>query len=78
MSQKAEKIEKAIVRLEILDKHLKAEINDGRIVLVPLSWFSKLESAPKEQLENFQLSPSGYGIHWPDLDEDISIKAFLS
>lgn len=78
MSQKAEKTVLSIIHVEILEDRIKAEINDGRIVLIPLSWFPKLESAPEVSLRNFRITPSGYGVHWPDLDEDISIKAFVS
>jgi hypothetical protein len=35
-------------------------------------------SATRKQLENYEISPGGYGIHWPELDEDLSIKAFLA
>jgi len=57
---------------------LKATISDGRIVSIPIAWFERLRSAPEKHLNNFEISPSGYGIHWPDLDEDISIKAFVA
>lgn len=52
------------------------ELSDGRIIYVPLAWFPFLLNANKKQINNFQISPSGYGIHWPDLDEDVSVKVF--
>jgi len=52
-------------------------MSDGREVTIPIAWFSRLALATKKELHNFEISPSGYGIHWPDLDEDISVKAFL-
>ena len=67
----------AITKLSIMDDTLAAQISDGRSVSIPIAWFERLREASKEQLENFEISPSGYGIHWPDLDEDISIKSFL-
>jgi hypothetical protein len=52
-------------------------MSDGREVSIPIAWFPRLLEASKEQLERFTISPSGYGLHWPDLDEDISVRAFL-
>jgi Protein of unknown function (DUF2442) len=46
-------------------------LSDGRTLGIPLAWFPRLQDATPEQLENFELSP--YGLHWEDLDEDISI-----
>lgn len=54
-----------------------AVMSDGREVSVPTAWFERLANATQKQLQNFVISPGGYGIHWPDIDEDISIKAFL-
>lgn len=56
---------------------MSVSLSDGRIVSVPLAWYPKLAAANQKQLKNFKISPSGYGIHWPDLDEDLSIYGFL-
>ena len=50
---------------------------DGRRIAVPLAWFPRLAEATPAQLENWQLLGDGEGIHWPDLDEDISVPALL-
>lgn len=55
-----------------------AFMSDGREVSIPTAWFVRLANATVKQLTNFKVSPGGYGIHWPDLDEDISVKAFFS
>ncbi len=68
----------AILKLSVESDQLTAEISDGRIVSIPIAWFPKLVHATEQQRNHFEISPSGYGIHWPDIDEDISIKAFLS
>jgi hypothetical protein len=70
--------ELSILKLNIENDMLTATISDGRTVSIPIVWFNRLRGAPLEKLKNFKISPSGYGIHWPDLDEDISIKSFLS
>ena len=67
----------SILKLHIEDEMLRAEISDGRIVSIPIAWFARLRKASKTELQNFKISPSGYGIHWPNIDEDISVKAFL-
>ena len=50
---------------------------DGRTLIVPLIWFTTLSNANSEQLNNWQLIGGGSGIHWPDLDEDLSINGLL-
>ena len=50
-------------------------LEDGREISIPLEWFTKLRTATKEQLNNWRFIGSGEGIHWNDLDEDISVEA---
>lgn len=50
---------------------------DGREINIPLIWFPKLSNATKEQLNNWRLIGRGVGIHWEDLDEDISVAGLL-
>ncbi|MCG6657606.1 DUF2442 domain-containing protein [Halomonas campisalis] len=52
------------------------ELSDGRTIGVPLAWYPRLLNAPLEQLANYELSPRG--IHWDDLDEDISVEGILA
>ncbi len=70
--------ELAIKEIQVTDKMLIAHFNDGRTVSIPISWFPLLSNASENQRQNFEISPGGYGIHWPDLDEDISIKSFIN
>ena len=51
---------------------------DGREIGVPLLWFPKLRKADKKHLANWRLIGNGIGIHWEDLDEDLSIAALLN
>ena len=55
---------------------MNVELSDGRVLGVPLTWFPRLLQATQEQLENFELSPCG--LHWEDLDEDISVTGLLA
>ncbi len=61
--------------VKIDQDRLWVELNDGRTLGVPLAWFPRLLKASPEQLENFELTPRG--VHWDDLDEDISIQGLL-
>jgi hypothetical protein len=53
------------------------ELKDGREIGVPLEWFPKLKGAPPKERENYYLTADGTGIHWENLDEDISIRYLL-
>ncbi len=59
------------------DDMLTVDLMDGRIISVPLAWFPRLLSASKEQRRNWQVSAAGYGVHWPDVDEDLSTSGLL-
>lgn len=79
MSQAAKKVDElSILSIEVDEEQITATISDGRIVSIPIAWFPRLAEATLKQLKNFEISPSGYGIHWPDLDEDICIKSFIN
>jgi len=54
-----------------------AHLVDGRIISVPLSWSWRLSEATLKQRANFRLIGSGQGVHWPDVDEDISLEGML-
>jgi Protein of unknown function (DUF2442) len=56
---------------------LIVSLADGRRVAVPLAWFPKLARATTEELQNYDLLGDGEGIHWPDLDEDVSVEGLL-
>ncbi len=52
-------------------------LKDGRKLFVPLVWYPSLLNATKKELENFEILDDGEGIHWIDLDEDLSVKGFI-
>jgi hypothetical protein len=52
-------------------------LKDGRTITVPLAWYPKLLHASKAERRNWKVSGGGYGIHWPDLDEDLSTEGLL-
>ena len=57
---------------------LVVELVDGRTISAPLVWFPRLSRANPAQLSNWELLGDGEGIHWPDLDEDLSISGLLA
>ena len=50
---------------------------DGRTITVPLAWYPRLWSATAAQRKNWRVAGGGYGIHWPDIDEDLSTEGLL-
>ena len=64
--------------VKFTDTSLIVELTDGRTISAPLSWFPKLLVANNEQRKNWQLLGEGVGIHWPDIDEDLSVAGLLA
>lgn len=56
---------------------ISVDLMDGRTITVPLAWYPRLLHATVEQRKNWKLSGGGYGIHWPDIDEDLSTEGLL-
>ena len=65
-------------RVEVTDDALMADLSDGRTISVPLAWYPRLVHATPAERRNWRLIGVGQGIHWPDLDEDISIEGLLA
>ena len=64
--------------VRVADDALTVLLVDGRTVTVPLSWYPRLANGSSEERLNWQLLGGGHGIHWPDLDEDVSVDALLA
>lgn len=63
--------------LEFIPDAFVVHLQDGRSLTVPLEWFPWLRDATEEQRNHCELIGLGFGIHWPDLDEDISVAGLL-
>jgi len=63
--------------VEVSDHDLTVSLSDGRDVTVPLSWYPRLSHATGEHRRVWELVGGGHGIHWPELDEDISVQNLL-
>ena len=65
------------VDVEMSDVALRIVLSDGRELAVPLAWFPRLRDATLEQRRNWELIGRGHGLHWPDVDEDVSVRALM-
>jgi len=66
-----------IVHVAITEDTLSVDLEDGRTVSIPIDWYPRLVHGTPAECANFQISGAGYGIYWPDLDEDIGVEGFL-
>ncbi len=69
--------EARIQSVSVTDDAICAQLVDGRAISVPLAWSWRLSEASPEQRSRFEIIGSGSGIHWPDVDEDISVEGML-
>ncbi len=65
------------VQVTTTDDTLSIDLEDGRTISVPIGWYPRLAHGTPEERANFQISGAGYGLHWPDLDEDIGVEGLL-
>jgi hypothetical protein len=63
--------------VEFTDNDMVVFLVDGRKVIIPIVWFPRLANATKSQLENYELLGDGEGVHWPEIDEDLSVAGLL-
>ena len=56
---------------------LQVDLLDGRTTIVPLAWYPRLLHATPQERNNWKVAGGGYGIHWPDIDEDLSVEGLL-
>lgn len=63
--------------VEFTDNDIIVSLVDGRKIIVPLVWFPRLAAATRNQLINYEFLGDGEGIHWPDIDEDLSVAGLL-
>jgi hypothetical protein len=71
------KVELRIKEIEITEDTITAHLTDGRTISVPLVWSWRLTEATPEQRANYEIMGDGHGVHWPDIDEDISAAGML-
>ncbi len=77
MNTAVNNIEPRIKHIEVSEDTITAYLVDGRTISVPLAWSWRLSDAAPEERNNWELIGDGQGVHWPDIDEDISAKGML-
>lgn len=78
MSTLAPTTDERVASVDISDGALRVALRDGRTITAPLGWFPRLANASQAEQANWQISGGGYGIHWPQIDEDISVHGLLA
>lgn len=66
-----------VADVEVDDDVVSVRLMDGRTISVPLAWYPRLLNATEAQRKNWQIIGGGYGIHWEDIDEDLSAEGLL-
>src|SRR6266849_7235558 len=66
-----------IISITVTDDTVSADLEDGRTIAVPIGWYPRLAHGTPAERANLQVSGAGYGVHWPDLDEDIGVEGLL-
>lgn len=77
MSTSAVSLDPTAIDVDVSDTLLRITLADGREVAAPLAWFPRLRDATPEQRRHWRLIGRGVGIHWPDVDEDVSVRGLL-
>ena len=63
--------------VRVTDEAISVDLFDGRTITVPLAWYPRLLHTTPAQRANWRVAGAGYGIHWPDIDEDLSAQGLL-
>ena len=70
--------ETTVQHVEVSEESLSVDLADGRTVSVPIAWYPRLLHGTNKERNNWRLIGAGEGVHWPDLDEDISLENLLA
>ncbi|MGB6386197.1 MAG: DUF2442 domain-containing protein [Terriglobales bacterium] len=66
-----------VLDVQFTDDAISVSLRDGRVITVPLVWYPRLLDATAAQRNNWKITSGGYGIHWADIDEDLSTEGLL-
>ncbi len=77
MSFSAIAADERVLDVAFNDDALSVSLRDGRVISVPLVWYPRLLNATPAQRKNWKIAGGGYGIHWPEIDEDLSTEGLL-
>lgn len=77
MTISAVELDDRVADVKVTDDALEVRLRDGRQISAPLSWFPRLQEATPQQRAHWEAAAAGHGIHWPEIDEDLSIAGLL-
>ena len=77
MGSLAPAVDPRVKAVSLDDDRLSVELMDGRAISVPLVWYPRLANATPEQRTRWEVAGGGHGIHWPEIDEDLSTEGML-
>ncbi|TVQ45808.1 MAG: DUF2442 domain-containing protein [Gloeocapsa sp. DLM2.Bin57] len=77
MSISAIRTDERVKNVYFTDETISVDLMDGRVITVPLVWYPRLLNATPAQRSNWEVCGGGYGIHWSDIDEDLSTEGML-
>jgi hypothetical protein len=77
MSTLAVRTDERVAGVSFDEDRLIVDLMDGRTIAVPLAWYPRLLEATPEQRADWEVAGAGYGIHWPQIDEDLSVEGLL-
>ncbi len=77
MTSSAPNIDPRAIEVEVSEDELSVVLADGRRIAVPLTWFPRLLNASPDERSKFEILGGGAGIHWPQIDEDLSVDGLL-
>lgn len=64
--------------IDFTDDMMHVHLMDGRVIGVPIAWFPRLLAATPKQRKKYEIGGGGIGLHWPELDEDLSVAGLLA
>ncbi|MEM9883520.1 MAG: DUF2442 domain-containing protein [Planctomycetota bacterium] len=77
MTFSATQTDERVADVSFDDDRMSVDLKDGRTITVPLAWYPRLLSGTPAQRENWSVAGGGFGLYWPDLDEDLSTEGLL-
>ena len=77
MNTSEPKAGECVLNVRVTEDTISVDLYDGRTITAPLAWFPSLLHATPEQRANWRIAGAGYGIHWPDIDEDLRVCATI-
>ncbi len=73
----AVELDERVAAVRVTDEALEVRLRDGRLIAAPLDWFPRLKNASPADRAVWESSAAGYGIHWPKIDEDLSVAGLM-